>query len=239
MIDLSLVVPCYRDGAHLEESLREIEATLNQTRYSYEFIIIDDASPDDSAAIAERSAARREHARLIVHQNNVGRGGTVTEGIRLAQGRWVGYLDIDLEVHARYIPAMLRALEEGADVAIGTRIYEIRWNLDTLFRSVLSVGYRWLVRWNLGMSYADTETGCKFFGRERILPLLSEVESQGWFWDTEIMYQCCRHQCLVREIPVLFLRRWDKPSTVKPLRDSWDYLMELRRLRHRIRNQSP
>ena len=86
----------------------------------------------------------------------------------------------------------------------------------------------------LGLPYQDTETGYKFFRRERILPLLDEAQSNGWFWDTELMALCHKHGLNVCEVPALFIRRWDKASTVKPLRDSVAYFRELLRFRKRF-----
>ncbi len=237
MVDLSLVLACYKDGAHLEESLREIEKTLYQTRYSYEFIIIDDFSPDGSHQVVPRACSQRMNCRYVLHKENVGRGGTVSEGIQMAEGRFVGYLDLDLEVHCRYIPSMLRALEEGYDVATAHRFYEIHWSLDTFFRYLLSVSYRRLIKQKLKLPYMDTETGYKFFRRDRILPILNLVESQGWFWDTEIMARCYYEDLRVCEIPALFIRRWDKESTVRPIRDSWEYYKELKRFCRQLRKE--
>ncbi len=138
MIDLSLVIACYNDGAHLEINLQEIERILQQIQCEYELILIDDASPDGSARAVERAAATRDNARVVLHAKNVGRGGTIAEGIRLAHGIYVGFLDIDLEVHGRYIPSMLLALDDGFDAATAFRHYEIRWNIDTFFRYLLS-----------------------------------------------------------------------------------------------------
>lgn len=236
-IDLTLVIPCYNDGPHLETSLREIERVLSQTRYTYEMILIDDGSPDGSAEKVKEAAARRGNVRAVYHPHNVGRGGTVVEGMKLARGTYVGYLDIDLEVHCRYIPAMLLALDEGCDGATALRHYEIRLSVDTFFRHVLSTGYRRLVRFFLGLPYQDTEAGYKFFRRERILPLLEKTRNTGWFWDTEIMAQCHFHGLRIQEIPVLFLRRWDKKSTVRPLRDSFVYLIALMRFRARLQKE--
>ncbi|MBN2328153.1 MAG: glycosyltransferase family 2 protein [Candidatus Omnitrophica bacterium] len=234
-IDLSLVIACYKDGAYLESSLCEIEKVLEQTRYTYELILIDDCSPDGSARMVEEAAAKRENARCLLHQENVGRGGTVSEGMQMARGRYTGYLDIDLEVHARYIPSMLLALEEGCDGATAHRFYEIRWKPDIFFRHILSMTYRLLVRSLLGLPYIDTETGYKFFVRERIAPILKETHSPGWFWDTEIMAQCHYHGLRIQEIPALFLRRPERTTTVKPFRDSIIYFRELMRFRRRCK----
>lgn len=235
-IDLSLVIACYNDGEHLETSIREIERTLGQTRYTYELIVIDDCSPDGSAQVVARCCESRPNARMVLHQVNVGRGGTVAEGMKLGRGRYVGFLDIDLEVHARYIPSMLLALENGYDGATAYRYYEVRWSLETFLRHIISTGYRMLCRLLLRMPYQDTETGYKFFKKEKILPLLEQTQNQGWFWDTEIMWLCHRHRLNIIEIPALFIRRADKKTTVRPFRDSIVYLIELIKFRKRIRN---
>ncbi len=237
-MDVSLVIACYNDGPHLEVSLSEIENTLNQTHYTYEFIIIDDCSPDGSAKIAQLCAEQRPHARCVLHERNQGRGATVCEGLKMAQGKYIGFLDIDLEVHCRYIPSMIWALEEGYDAATAYRVYEIQWNADTFFRHVLSVTYRRLVKWMLDLSYKDTETGFKFFRRERVVPILEQCQSPGWFWDTEIMALCHAYGLQVKEIPALFLRRWDKKSTVRPVRDSLIYLRELYRFKKRFKPET-
>ncbi len=232
-LDISLVIACYNDGAYLEDSLREIELVMAQMRYNYELIIIDDCSPDGSAEIVKREADKRANARCVLHQKNAGRGATVTEGMRIAKGQYVGFLDIDLEVHCRYIPAMIQALDEGYDGATAHRFYEIRCNPGLFFRHILSVGYRLLMRMMLHLPYRDTETGYKFFNREKILPVLDDCHSPGWFWDTEIMSLCHDHGLKIKEIPALFLRRPERTTTVKPIRDSIIYFIELLKFRSR------
>ena len=111
---------------------------------------------------------------MILHDTNRGRGATVTDGFRAARGEIAGYLDVDLEVHCRYIPSLVQAIEKGADVATLRRIYALQ--LLSLDRYFMSRGYSFLVRRLLGSTSADTETGFKFFRRETVLPLLDEIE---------------------------------------------------------------
>src|SRR5207247_2213600 len=88
---------------------------------------------------------------------------------RAARGEITGYIDVDLEVHCRYIPSLVRAIEKGADVATLRRIYAFQlWHLD---RYVMSRGYSWLVRRLLATRLHDTETGYKFFRRAPAPPL--------------------------------------------------------------------
>jgi hypothetical protein len=144
-----------------------------------------------------------------------------------------GYIDVDLEVHSRYIPSLVRAIDRGADVATLRRIYAFQ--LRSLDRYFMSRGYSFLVRHMLDVGFADTETGYKFFRREKLLPLLDEIQDEGWFWDTEFMVRAARRGLKMVEIPGAYIRREDKTSTVKGVRDSLRYFAQLVRFRRALR----
>jgi len=233
---LSLVLACYNEAEHLRASFAEIRETLEQTGWPFEILFVDDVSEDGTRDILKEIVA--EHPRLdlrvILHDANRGRGATVTDGFRAARGEIAGYLDVDLEVHCRYIPSLVRAIERGADIATVRRIYAFQ--LLSLDRYFMSRGYSFLVRRLLGVSFRDTETGFKFFRRARVLPLLDEIEDGGWFWDTEFMVRAARHGLRVAEIPGAYIRRRDKTSTVRGLSDSMRYFLALLRFRRRLRD---
>ena len=229
-IDLSLVVACYNEESILERSVGEIFQILDALRLNSEVIFVDDASFDGTSGVIDRILREnpKRELRKCEHAQNVGRGCTVSDGIRAARGRFVGFIDVDLEVHPRYIFPCLIALEQGYDVATALRIYKVR--LTSLHRVVMSRGYNKLLRWWLDVPLIDTETGYKFFRRDRILPLLERVHDQRWFWDTEIMVHAYLAGLHIIEIPALFERRWEKPSSVKILRDSVRHFQNLYRL---------
>jgi glycosyltransferase involved in cell wall biosynthesis len=230
-IDLSLVIACYNEEYELVESVRQVVEILDSARWSWELIFVDDASRDRTCELIDQLIAQYHgrDLRKLCHDRNTGRGRTVADGFHLARGRYIGYLDIDLEVHARYIPAMLLALEHGADVATAHRIYKVQPRL--FIRFIASQGYAHLMRLLLGVHLQDTETGYKFFNREQILPLLDQVENERWFWDTEIMVRAALAGLTIQEIPCLFIRRYDKQSTVNVISDSIDYFRNLWRFR--------
>ena len=142
-------------------------------------------------------------------------------------------LDIDLEVHARYIPSLVRAIDKGADVATVRRIYAFQ--LRSLDRYFMSRGYSWLVRKLLGTALNDTETGYKFFRKQTLLPVLDEIRDPGWFWDTEFMIRAERRGLRVAEVSGAYVRRFDKTSTVSGLRDSVRYFGKLLQFRRELR----
>jgi glycosyltransferase involved in cell wall biosynthesis len=231
---LSLVLACYNEAEHLEQSFAEIRNTLTQVPFPFEVIFVDDASRDRTRELLAGIVAAHPDLclRTILHERNHGRGATVSDGFRAARGAITGYIDVDLEVHSRYIPSLVRAIDQGADVATLRRIYAFQ--LGSLDRYFMSRGYSWLVRRMLGVGFADTETGYKFFRRERVLPLLDEIEDEGWFWDTEFMVRAGRRGLRVVEIPGAYIRRADKTSTVRGMRDSLRYFRQLLRFRSRL-----
>jgi glycosyltransferase involved in cell wall biosynthesis len=232
---LSLVLACYNEAEHLEQSFAEIRDTLEQARFPFEILFVDDVSRDRTREILAKLVADNPGLalRTILHEKNRGRGATVTDGFRAARGRVAGYIDVDLEVHSRYIPSLVRAIEKGADVATLRRIYAFQ--LRSLDRYFMSRGYSLLVRRMLGVDFWDTETGYKFFRRDTVLPLLDEIEDAGWFWDTEFMVRAARRGLKVVEIPDAYIRRNDKTSTVSGVRDSLRYFGQLVRFRRRLR----
>lgn len=236
---LSLVLACYNEESLLEESVGEILETLGDLGRPWEIVFVDDCSRDRTPELLRRMVAgdATGRLRLVQHARNQGRGATVSDGFRAARGEIAGYVDVDLEVHCRYIPSLVRAIEKGADVATLRRVYLFR--MRAIDREILSRGYSWLVRRLLGVPLLDTETGYKFFRRERLLPLLDSVRDPGWFWDTEIMVRALRAGLVIREVPGAFVRRFDKTSKVSGLRDSLDYFVKLWRFRRELGRAKP
>ena len=231
---LSVVVACYNEEPHLEESFRQLRAVLDDFHRPWEVVFVDDCSRDGTRGVLERIV--REHPvlplRVLLHERNQGRGATVSDGFRVARGAVVGYLDIDLEVHAHYIAPVVRAIEQGADVATVRRLYFVR--AGALLRHVLSRGYAWLVRRLLSTRLVDTESGFKFFRRDKLMPLLEQVEDRHWFWDTEVMIRAERAGLRIVEVPGAFVRRSDKRSTVRAIPDSIEYVRRLAAFRRKL-----
>jgi hypothetical protein len=139
---------------------------------------------------------------------------------------------VDLEVHPRYVPSLVRAIEKGADIATVQRIYAFQPR--SLDRYLMSRGYSFLVRRLLALPFRDTETGYKFFRRHRVLPLLDEIRDGRWFWDTEFMARAARRGLSVAEVPGAYVRRGDKTSTVRGFRDSLRYFRQLLLFRRQL-----
>jgi len=234
--DVSIIIPCYNEEKHLARNVEEVRKVMDQTRYNYEMVFVDDCSSDNTRVIIERLIQRFSNIQSLYHKKNVGRGGAVTDGILIAKGEVVGFIDIDLEVHARYIPSMILAIHDGFDVATANRIY--LYQQTGLFRHIMSKSYRLLTRIVLKHKLKDTETGFKFFKRDRILPIINKTKNRKWFWDTEIMILSDREDLKIIELPCLFIRRADRKSTVRIIPDTFQYLADLLIFRRRLKKDS-
>jgi glycosyltransferase involved in cell wall biosynthesis len=225
--DLSLVLACFNEEPFFLDSVNQITHTLDHTPWSYEIIFVDDCSGDRTRDLITRlvETDKKHHLRKLLHTRNTGRGRAVSDGMKVARGRIVGFIDIDLETPARYIPPCVLAVSDGYDVATAERIFKFTWR--GLLRYALSQGYTKLQQVLLGVHLRDTESGFKFFNRERILPILDEISDEGWFWDTEVMVRSYFANLRIIEIPALFLRRFDKKSSVKVIGVTTDYLRKI------------
>jgi glycosyltransferase involved in cell wall biosynthesis len=237
--EISIVVACYNEEETLRASFEEIRETLDDFGRRYEIVFVDDVSRDRTREILAAIVAENPdlEIQVLLHDQNQGRGATVTDGFKAARGAIAGFLDIDLEVHCRYIPSLVRAIEKGADVATLRRIYAFQ--VGSLDRYVMSRGYSFLVRTMLDVDFKDTETGFKFFRREKLLGVLDEVTDAGWFWDTEFMVRAARAGLRIVEVPGAYIRRADKTSTVRGIRDSFRYFGKLLAFRRSLRSGRP
>lgn len=228
--DLSVVIPCYNEMQILSQSIFLLTEFLDSTNLTYELIVIDDFSKDGTGQEIPKIALTYPQIRYYLHEKNLGRGGTVSEGIRLAKSDIVGYLDIDLEIPQWYILPAYLMLKKGADMVMANRI-DYKLHLKIFIRWITNKGYNFLTRKLLGVSFTDTEAGFKFFKKEKILPVLDEIEDNGWFWDTEIVIRSFYRGLKINELPSLFIKNLEKTSTVKVFSDSVDYFRKLIKFR--------
>ena len=232
---VSLAIPCYNEGGFIFESVKRMRKAVEGIPCNYEIILFDDKSTDSTAKNIGQIAGGHENIEAFFHATNMGRGRTVADAIGRARGKIVGFIDADLEVNEWCIPQMVSAIKSGSDVAIGWR--KERIGARNLSRIACSKIYCALARRLLKVPLHDIGSGCKFFNREKILPILKQVKNTHWFWDTEVMALAHYNGLHIKEIPVAFKRNPASPSTVKPLSDAVHHINELLKFRKRMQQK--
>ncbi len=228
-VDISVILTGYNEGSVLADNLQRVYDLLMMSRYSWEMILYDDGSQDDTPTIFQAFADQHDHVRSYAHTSNVGRGGTVMDAVKVAQGRFIGYIDTDLELSPVYIYEFVSALDRGADVVIATRFYAV--NSKNLLRTIMSKCYIFLMNWLLGMRFKDTEAGFKFFRREKLKLVLDQIKDRRWFFDTEVVARSYWHGLTIAEVPVVYIKNPHKRSSVRIVYDTLEYAQKLWRFR--------
>jgi glycosyltransferase involved in cell wall biosynthesis len=191
----------------------------------YEIILVEDSSTDTTRLLIKNFLKSNKNICIIEHQKNQGRGKSVMDGIKLAKGKFVGFMDIDCEIDPAYISRCLKLLEDDIDVVCAERHYQTE--ARGVIREIASKIYRGLVQILFSSELTDTEAGYKFFDRAKIQSLLPLLKNPGWFWDTEVMIRAQQSGLRIAFLPVIFKRRSDKISTVHIVSDSVEYVKNL------------
>jgi glycosyltransferase involved in cell wall biosynthesis len=115
---LTVVVPVFNEAQGLGAALEEIHATLTARGYELDLIVVDDASTDDSHAIASAAAQRLAGVRVLRHPHNLGPCSGLATGGRVARSEWVLLLPADIAVPLEDVDALWSA-RERADIVVG------------------------------------------------------------------------------------------------------------------------
>lgn len=116
--EISLVLPCYQNGATLERTVRSIRA---QTFADWELIAVDDGSTDDTGARLD-ALAKDEPRMRVLHQQNGGVSAARNAGMACARGRWIGFVDADDHLLPGALRVLLALTDEQTDIACGAYI---------------------------------------------------------------------------------------------------------------------
>ncbi|EYF03280.1 polyprenol monophosphomannose synthase [Chondromyces apiculatus] len=203
-----IITPTYNERDNLSELVHAVLATAPHAH----LLIIDDASPDGTGALADALASRDPRVRVLHRPSKLGLGTAYLEGFRRAldEGYDVAFeMDADLSHDPRYLPRFLDAIADGADVVLGSRNMPgggvEGWGPG---RHVLSKGGSLYARLILGVSVRDLTTGYKAFTRRALQALdLARVRSNGYAFQVETTYRALRRGLRVVEVPILFVDR--------------------------------
>ena len=118
-MSLSVIVPCYNERANIAPMVAALDAAL--TGIDWEVVFVDDDSPDGTAQQARALAAQDRRVRCIRRVGRRGLSSAVIEGALSSSADYVAVIDGDMQHDETRLPAMLKAVMDGADLAIGSR----------------------------------------------------------------------------------------------------------------------
>jgi glycosyltransferase involved in cell wall biosynthesis len=166
--ELSIVIPVHNESPNIKDLYDELTQTLGQYGRSYEIIVIDDGSTDDTFERLAALQARDARLRVIRFRRNFGQTAAFAAGFAHARGRLVVTSDGDLQNDPRDIPAMVKLIEDGNDIVCGWR----KDRKDTFVnRRLPSMLANKLISWATGVELHDYGCSLKVFRAEVVKPM--------------------------------------------------------------------
>ncbi|HRG94794.1 MAG TPA: polyprenol monophosphomannose synthase [Polyangiaceae bacterium] len=203
-----IVTPTYNERDNLAKFVGLVRAAFPPA----DVLIVDDASPDGTGALADELALADPQVRVLHRAGKLGLGTAYLDAFRL--GLSEGYdrifeMDADLSHDPKYLPAFVAELDRGADVVIGSRNIPgggvQGWGVG---RHALSKGGSLYSRVVLGLDVRDLTSGFKAFSRRALEAIdLAQVRSNGYSFQIELTYRAILKGMKVAEVPIVFVDR--------------------------------
>ena len=185
---LSVVAPCFNEQGNLVPLVTAIREALDPLKITYEIVIADDFSRDDSWKILQTLGAADPRIRAVRLDRNYGQSAAVWAGIQAATGRFIATLDADLQNHPRELPGFLAAIQRGnSDCVCGSRV-AARAQGDSRVRQLSSKIANGIRNRITNETVSDSACGYRIFRREcaarlkffkgmhRFMPTLFRIE---------------------------------------------------------------
>ncbi len=204
-IDISIVIPAFNEEKRLPTFLQQVIMFCIARSETFEIIVVDDGSHDDTIRVAESYRAHFSGLRVLCNRKNRGKGYAVKRGLLKARGKICLFMDADGSVLPNEIQKNLHYITaDGYDIFVGSRVLKekgqslnVRW-----YRKIPGTIFNFLVRILLFKEVQDTQCGFKLFRREVIKPLFSRCHLRGFGFDIEILYLAYKMGYGVKEGPV-------------------------------------
>lgn len=230
-IELSIVIPAYNEQARLPRTVLETIRWCTTKGLDFELIIVDDGSRDETLALGRlfEEADIRIRALACPH---MGKGATVRMGMLNAKGRLVLFMDADGATPLSEIPKLFTAIEEGYDVAIGSRVVQHPGEIEvktSLHRRFIGRIFALFVNVLAVEGIADTQCGFKMFRREAAAAIFPRQKTVGFAFDVEILFITRRLSLSIAEIPVNWVAQ--PGSKVNLVTDSIRMLWDISKIR--------
>jgi dolichyl-phosphate beta-glucosyltransferase len=233
-VDLSMVIPAYNEARRLPPTLARLRDYLDAGADSYEVLVVDDGSDDDTVAVARAVAREWPQLEVLTLPDNQGKGAAVREGMLRARGALRAFSDADLSTPIEELPRLRSHLGGACHVAIASRdapgsdiqVHQPRW------REFMGRSYNRILRLLVLPGIRDTQCGFKAFTAATAIDLFSRAQIDGWAFDLEILALARRRGHRIDEVAVTWSD--DGRSRVSPLADLWKVVREAVTIRRNL-----
>jgi dolichyl-phosphate beta-glucosyltransferase len=230
-LNYSFVIPAYNESVRLRPTIDELLRYAREQNWDVEILVVNDGSIDDTAQIVREYGRLHPQVLLVENPGNHGKGYSVRNGMLHAHGDICLFTDADLSSPMTEASKLFHAIEQGADIAIGSRWLrkELQTEPQPLYRQLFGRIFNLALRLILGLRFADTQCGFKAFRREAAQLIFPLQKIERWGFDPEILFLAKRAGLQVEEVPVFWAH--SEGTRLHPFRDGMRMFLELLRIR--------
>lgn len=208
-IYLSVVIPAFNEETRVPGTLRRTNDWCSGNLPTYEVVVVDDGSIDGTLEAA-RAIAKGAPAIRVLARPHLGKGAAVREGMLHAKGAYVLFMDADGATPLDEIGKLLKKMDEGYPVAIGSRVVRNpkETSVDMPIRRKMA-GRLFALLANIFAvpGILDTQCGFKMFRRDAARDLFGRQQCNGFAFDVEILHLAGRLSLPVAEVPINWLHQ--------------------------------
>ncbi|MBI4441903.1 MAG: glycosyltransferase family 2 protein [Acidobacteria bacterium] len=202
-ISLSVVIPAYNEAGRIVSTLEQVLRFLHSRPQTYEVVIVDDGSTDDTVERVQNVRGKAGNLRVLRHLSNQGKGAAVRTGMLAARGEYLLFTDADLSAPIGEMDRLLEPLRNGYDVVIGSRALRREWiqGRSSLRRNAAKV-FNYFLRRITGLDFQDTQCGFKALRRAAAQAIFPLQRISGFGFDVELLYLGRKLGFRLLEVPV-------------------------------------
>jgi dolichyl-phosphate beta-glucosyltransferase len=212
----------------IQSTLEGLRSYLSSRPESFEIIVVDDGSQDNTVALIEEWRGTHDvFLKLLVNPANRGKGFSVRRGVQESCGRYVIFTDADLPYELQAIDDFLQALRNGNDLAVGSRVLPSSETRGvSAIRYLAGQVFSWLEQSILGTQLADTQCGFKAFTSPVAKEIFRRLTIDGFGFDVEMIYVARKFKYSIQPVAVQMIDR-HRASRVRLVEDSIQMFMNL------------
>jgi glycosyltransferase involved in cell wall biosynthesis len=213
---VSVVIPCLNEEENIDQCVRAARTALDQAGFAGEVVVVDNASEDDSAALAAAAGAR------VVSEPRRGYGSAYLAGFAAAGGKYIVMADADLTYDFDEIPRFVAELEAGAQLVMGDRMENIqpgampwlhRYIGNPVLTGILNLFFRTGVN--------DAHCGMRAIRRDVLEQL--DLRTIGMEFASEMVIRASKEKLRISEVSIQYHPRGGE-SKLSTFRDGWRHL---------------
>ncbi|MBN1119240.1 MAG: glycosyltransferase [Bacteroidales bacterium] len=225
---ISVIVPVYKAEQFIEQNLIEIKKRIQEMFPVYEIIAVIDGEVDNS----KEEALKVKGIEVLSYKENKGKGHALYHGFLHSNGRFITFIDCDLDLNPSQIINFVPYLT-SADFAVGSKRHPFSKLQYPFLRKVLSFGffvYSYLI---LGVHLKDTQSGLKLVKREVLEIIMPLLLVKRFSFDLELCFLAQKHGFRTVEVPLhLTYQQFEGVSTTIRLKDIFAMFFEVLLIRY-------